>query len=297
MSRPVVWVKYMLEGRNRSLEILGAGYALLLLGATTSASTVGWVQSLGVPIFIVGVALLMLGALLYVLYWKHRGSWADSAPTTVPTDEPTEALVADHGTYRPNYGPGKLPRPGDVEEVIRYAREKIPAALFYTDELLHAYIDVNPGSLRCIRTDRRHTTAITGYYVLLALSSRAEGLIRDGSIDVGVALPPALTIENPIDSDGLYIGMYHAIDRTRGPEITLALTEHLQQILTENGRPMNLYARSGNPSSRSMMDTLKFAPLHGGHVGADIESTTILAGELDEQLARLRKIQAYRERH
>lgn len=302
MSRVSSWTRFIRSERRAAIEVLGSGYALLLLGATASATTVTWIQDLGVPAFSTGLALLAVGAVQYSAYWHRRGRWSSSAQVLDERDYSRIHAAGEHRQYRPNYGPGKLPRPGDVDEVVRYAREKIPAALFYTEDLLQQYIDVNPGALRCIRTDRNHPLAITGYYVLLALSKRGEALIRDGSIDVGVALPPALTVENPRDSNGLYIGMYHAMEPAwTGPDITLALTEHIDQIVNENERPMNLYARSGNLSSRGMMDKLGFAPLNGGEIGSSleattIEATTIEARDLDRQIERLRRIQMYRTR-
>lgn len=106
-------------------------------------------------------------------------------------------------------------------------------------------------------------TRLTGYYVLFALTERGEGLLRDGSMDVGVAMPAAETVANPRDARAFYIGMIQGLTTAGKREIHTALAAHVLQLCEENGGELNLYARGASVSSRRYVDLLGFFP--AGH--------------------------------
>lgn len=271
--------------RVKALQVLGAGYALLLLGGTLAGANSDATIMAGISILFAGSAILVLGLAMMLAYWQRNAEW------DAPKLEDLEKLPNDAADYKPNYGVGKLPRPGDVEEVIRFAHMYIDERLFYTPEQLENFIQINPGALRCVRTSQKYPTQITGYYILLALSERGEGLIRDGAIDVGVAMPASVTVNDPINSRAYYIGMYQGLSMLGRNEITFSIIAHVQQLCQEAGEAVRVYARSGHSSSRLMMDQLGFHPIKINGQDSQIEATTLRPGDLDELVNRNRQRQ------
>ena len=262
-------------GRDESVIVAGLGYAALLLGAALGGAASETIRSMSTPVLLLGLAVALIGLIGYAVDWLKRQEW----------DVASEERF-DRTNLLANYGPGKLPRPGDVDRVIRFATENVPAEYFYSAEMLNEYIAVNPGALRCIRGDRLNPQRITGYYILLALSERAEGLIRDGTIDVGVALAPKLTVENPRNATAFYIGMVHGLRGVCESEAALALAEHLDQLHEENGCPVRVYARMGHRSSGLPMTEGGFIPLSSGERGRVIEVLEYPNPDAVEQLRR-----------
>lgn len=176
------------------------------------------------------------------------------------------SFLRDHAAdFRPHPGPGTLPRPGEVEEVLSHATENISPRFFYTAAQLHQYLQVNPEALRCVRTSLAHPGQLTGYFILISLTDRAERLIRDGSIDAGVALPASLTAADPATAHCHYLGMIQGLTAAARHEIICALHQRLSALTSPVREPVRLYARNGHPSSRPVMDKLGFTPLtmHG----------------------------------
>lgn len=266
--------------RVKALQVLGAGYALLLLGGTLAGANSDATTMVGISILFAGTSILVLGLSMMLVYWQRNAEW------DAPKLEDLEELPNNAADYKPNYGVGKLPRPGDVGEVIRFAHMYIDERLFYTPEQLENFIQINPGALRCVRTSQKYPTQITGYYILLALSGRGEGLIKDGAIDVGVAMPASVTVNDPINSRAYYIGMYQGLSTLGKNEITFSIIAHVQQLCREAGEAVRVYARSGHSSSRLMMDQLGFRPIKINGQDSQIEATTLHPGDLDEIVHR-----------
>lgn len=260
--------------RRASLKLLGTGYALMLFGAALAGANADWLTACGMTALGLGGLILLLGAGFYARHLVGRARWSQQMDESLPE-------LGSAENYLPNHGVGRLSRPGDVEQVIDLATASIDASLFYDVDQLCSFIAVNPGALRCIRTDKRSMTRLTGYYILLALTPRGEGLIKDGAVDVGVAMTADLTLRDPIDAGAFYIGMFQGIDGIGAAEIIRALTAHLDQLASEAGGPIRIYGRRGNPvASGRYMDRLGFKPLIIDGQVAKIEWTEIVPGQL-----------------
>lgn len=253
-------------------------YATIIFGLQSATINRHPYDRAGDMLTIIGIILILLTSYEYIRFLYIKKSWRQKMDENISTLE-----------YSPNFGVGKLPREGDVPLVIEFATNFIPAHLFYSEEHLQKFIDINPGALRCIRTDKSNN--LTGYYILLALSKRGEVLIRDGAIDVGVAMPASLTVSDPRDTDALYIGMIQGMGLRGQAEITMALTSHLHQISIQNNRPLRIYARPGHSSSRKLMDKLGFTPMIVDGLKTSIEVTTVHPGQLSSEINKYKKIQ------
>lgn len=230
--------------------MVALGYSLVLAGASIGGIGGHPVQEAGPPVLFVGVSIMAAGVFWLLARAARARGWANE------TARGTIALFTRID------GPGQLPRPGDVSQVIGHATQRINPSLFYDTEQLNQYLDINPGALRVLRNDAAAPTRLTGYYVLLGLSPRAEELIRYGAIDVGVAITPSLTVYDPGAVDALYLGMVQGFGAGGKNAAILALIDHILGIVQErNGGPIRVYARRGNPSSGKLMDDLGFAPV------------------------------------
>ncbi|WP_170931793.1 hypothetical protein [Brachybacterium massiliense] len=254
-------MKWILRPEKQDvLAVFGAAYALILLGPTIAAVGRGAYTPIGDSLSILGGASMVFAAMVYMQYYRRKRIWrSGEVPSEYVAFASGARAKGDRNDYKPNYGVGKLPRPGDVERVVDLALEYIPAELFYSEKQVHGFLERNPGALRCIRTSS--AGEISGYYILLALSQRGEDLILDGAVDVGVAMSPSLTLSDPADASALYIGMIQGEGGRGSAAVLLAFVEHLLQIVEQNKKPIRLYARSGHKSSRYLMDKLGFTPV------------------------------------
>lgn len=252
--------------------LVAFGYSMIIAGASVGGMNGPIVQKFGLPVVFIGVSGLVVGVAWMIARALKTRAWAsDTERGTI-------------GMFSRSKGPGQLPRPGDVQEVIYHATKNIDAELFYSEEQMQQYLAVNPGALRVLRNDASAKTRLTGYYILLGISRRAEELIGDGSIDAGVALAPTLTVHDPGEADALYLGMIQGFGRGGKDGAIVALIEHVVGIVGErHGRPVRVYARRGHPSSGALMDAMGFKPVvrQGG-----IEVAEVPNPELDELYRR-----------
>lgn len=260
--------------RWTAAAMVALGYSLILAGASIGGMNDDPVQRVGLPILLLGVALMLAGVAWLLTRAARARAWAN---------ETSRGTIA---AFTRVNGPGQLPRPGDVAQAIDHATRRIDPALFYNTEQLIRYLDVNPGALRVLRNDAAAPTRLTGYYVLLGLAPRAEELIRNGAIDVGVAITPSLTVHDPATVDALYLGMVQGFGAGGKNGAILALIDHILGIVEERGGgSIRVYARRGNPSSGKLMDALGFSPVlqHGGIEVMEIPNAGVLRVRDDRQ--------------
>jgi len=58
----------------------------------------------------------------------------------------------------------------------------------------------------------------------------------DGAVDVGTAMPPELTQENPLLARAFYTAMYHVLDPFGRAETPRALLARMHQLAHEAGQ-------------------------------------------------------------
>lgn len=236
--------------RWTAAALVALGYSLVLAGASIGGMNDDAVQRSGSFTLLAGIGLMVVGAIWLLVRAARARAWAN------------ETEKGTISSFTRIDGPGQLPRPGDADQVIDHATRKIDPELFYNTDQLLRYLDVNPGALRVLRNDSAAPTRLTGYYVLLGLTSRAEELILNGAIDVGVAITPSLTVHDPGTADALYLGMVQGFGAAGKDGAVLALIDHILGIVQEReGGPVRVYARRGNPSSGKLMDALGFTPV------------------------------------